>query len=354
MHEIPYIWKHKQRISSNKQNNINKRKHSHTQTSPNKQPYRVPWWNKNLSLLRKTKQQAWKILNNNITTENIINYRRANAKLKFEIKKRKQETTNSFTSTIQPSTPSSQIWTNIRRFCGLNPIRQIHALSNPYTRQTTTNNYEIANILAQHWSDLAKDSNFTQKFRNNKYKTNNLNYQPSLTAQEIEKNITKLELLSALQTLKGSTPGLNRISYQMIKHSSLTTKNRITNLFNQIRNNYIPQSYKNSLIIPIPKPNTDKTEPTSYRPISLNCCLSKTLDKIIAKRLWWFVTHNKFLNPNQFGFKKGKSTSDSLLYVDYLIMKSRKHTSLITLDFSRAFDRVGVHTIVGLSPTTNF
>jgi len=51
-------------------------------------------------------------------------------------------------------------------------------------------------------------------------------------------------------------------------------------------------------------------------------------------------------NPNQFGFKKGMSTSDILLYVDYLIRKSRKHTSLISLYFSRPFDRVGVHTIV--------
>jgi len=132
----------------------------------------------------------------------------------------------------------------------------------------------------------------------------------------------------------------------MIKNSSHTTKNRITKLFNEILNSHIPQAYKTSLIIPILKPNTDKTKTSSYRPISLNCCIAKTLDKIIAKRLWWLVTYNNLINYNQFGFKKGKSTSDCLLYVDYLITKSKMHTSLVTLDFSRAFDRVGVHSII--------
>lgn len=135
----------------------------------------------------------------------------------------------------------------------------------------------------------------------------------------------------------------------MIKNSSLEVHNRIIHHFNNIFNTYIPQTYKNSLIIPMLKPNGNKTEVSSYRPISLKCCVAKLLDKIIARRLWWFVTNNKLLNENQFGFKKGKSVCESLLYADFLISKSlnnKKHTSLITLDFSRAFDRVGVHSII--------
>jgi len=135
----------------------------------------------------------------------------------------------------------------------------------------------------------------------------------------------------------------------MIKNSSPSIKNRILSHFNHIFNHYISQSYKTSLIIPILKPQKDKTDISSYRPISLNCCLSKTMDKIIANRLWWFLNNDKLLHPHQFGFKKGKSTSDNLLYADHIITKSlntRKHTSLISLDFARAFDRVGTHSII--------
>lgn len=73
------------------------------------------------------------------------------------------------------------------------------------------------------------------------------------------------------------------------------------------------------------------------------------LDKIIANRLWWFVTTNKLINNRQFGFKKGSSTIDSLLYIDYQIsncLSLRKHTTIISLDFERAFDKVGIHSIL--------
>jgi len=135
----------------------------------------------------------------------------------------------------------------------------------------------------------------------------------------------------------------------MIKNSSSIVQDRIVSQFNNIFNTYIPQSYKTSLIIPILKPNKNKTDISSYRPISLNCCIGKILDKIISQRLWWFLTNNKLIHPNQFGFKKGKSTSDSLLFVDHLITKSlntKKHISLVSLDFARAFDRVGAHSII--------
>nr|AAA74495.1 unknown protein [Drosophila teissieri] len=316
------------------------------QTSPNAHPTGFHGGTSTSTNCESKNNLRWKKLNRTITLENIIDYRRKNAKFRYELKKRKKEASSSFTSTIHPTTPSSKIWTNIRRFCGLNPIKQIHAISSPENNETTLASNEIANIFAQHLSELSGDWNFSEEFRNNKYRNNLHNYTPSPIAQTIEKNITYLELISALQTLKGSAPGLNRISYQMIKNSSPTTKHRITKLFNEIFNSHIPQAYKTSLIIPILKPNTDKTKTTSYRPISLNCCIAKKLDKIIAKRLWWLVTHSNLLSENQFGFKKGKSTSDCLLYVDYLITKSKMHTSLVTLDFSRAFDRVGVHSII--------
>jgi len=43
-------------------------------------PRTVPWWNQNLSVLKKAKSSKWSILKHNITTYNIIEYKRANAK----------------------------------------------------------------------------------------------------------------------------------------------------------------------------------------------------------------------------------------------------------------------------------
>jgi len=144
-------------------------------------------------------------------------------------------------------------------------------------------------------------------------------------------------MLSALNSLKGSTPSMDRISYSMIKNSPPSFKIRILNHYNNILNTHIPQAYKVSLVLPILKPQKPQIEPKSYRPISLNPCIAKILDKIIAKRLWWFVLTNKLIHNNQFGFKRGKSVLDSLLYVDHLATRSlslKRHLSIISLNNS--------------------
>lgn len=81
-------------------------------------------------------------------------------------------------------------------------------------------------------------------------------------------------------------------------------------------------SYKRSLFTPILKPCGKRDFVTAYRPISLNSCFSKVLDKIIAKRLWWFINTNKLLSSQQTAFKQGKSVGGNLLYLDGLITDS--------------------------------
>lgn len=77
--------------------------------------------------------------------------------------------------------------------------------------------------------------------------------------------------------------------------------------------------------------------------------MSKLLNKIISKRLWWFLSKNNLLHPNQIGFKKGKSIYDSLIFLDHIIshsISSGKHISLISLDFAKAYDKIRIHTIL--------
>ena len=52
---------------------------------------------------------------------------------------------------------------------------------------------------------------------------------------------------------------------------------------------------------------------------------------------------------NQVVFKKGSSVTDALLLLDHLVAESlsaKKHISLISLDFSKAFDKIGVHSTI--------
>lgn len=60
-------------------------------------------------------------------------------------------------------------------------------------------------------------------------------------------------------------------------------------------------------------------------------------------------SNSKLIHNSQVGFKKGKSTIDSPLFVDHLIARTlskENHCSIISLDFVKAFDRIGLHTLL--------
>lgn len=57
-----------------------------------------------------------------------------------------------------------------------------------------------------------------------------------------------------LQTLKGTTPGHDRISYAMVKNAPPALKTRLLTLYNHIFDEgNIPQMWKVANIIPLPK-----------------------------------------------------------------------------------------------------
>ena len=53
-------------------------------------------------------------------------------------------------------------------------------------------------------------------------------------------------------------------------------------------------------------------EITNYRPISVLPCFSKILERIMCNRLYKFLTDQKILHPQQFGFQKGHSIEHAI------------------------------------------
>jgi hypothetical protein len=67
-----------------------------------------------------------------------------------------------------------------------------------------------------------------------------------------------------------------------------------------------------SVVISIPKPGKDPSNPSNYRPISLLSCISKVFERIILKRLNRFVSTQNVLPNHQFGIRAAHSTSHQL------------------------------------------
>ena len=87
-------------------------------------------------------------------------------------------------------------------------------------------------------------------------------------------------LFTLSQANKKSSPGADEIHYLLLTKSPEKVKNYFLKLINELWiKQQIPDSWKLSIIKPILKPNLDKNNITSYRPISLISNVSKIMEK---------------------------------------------------------------------------
>ena len=81
----------------------------------------------------------------------------------------------------------------------------------------------------------------------------------------------------------------------------------------------------------------------NYRPISLLPCISKVFEKIVYTQLFHYLTLNKLLHPNQYGFRAEYSTElaiSELVDRIYLNLDKKGLPLAIFLDLSKAFDTI--------------
>ncbi|GBN29183.1 putative RNA-directed DNA polymerase from transposon X-element, partial [Araneus ventricosus] len=129
----------------------------------------------------------------------------------------------------------------------------------------------------------------------------------------------------------------------MIKHLTTESQDALLNFYNRIwQEQYFPTQWQQAIIIPLLKPGKDPKNPSNYRPIALTCCLCKLLERMINRRLMYYLEANKSLHPSQSGFRKGRSTIDNLLALETdvrLAFLQRKHLVAIFFDIGKAYDR---------------
>ena len=111
-----------------------------------------------------------------------------------------------------------------------------------------------------------------------------------------------------------------------------------------LNNNIIPHTWKLANIIPIPKPNKDMNIGTSYIPISLLSVEKTLLSYVITNNIQHISTQHGFKsNP----FYNHNPTQHKQHHRNRVQPKqtTRKHTSTVALDMSKAFETVNIHTL---------
>ena len=146
------------------------------------------------------------------------------------------------------------------------------------------------------------------------------------------------------ETKKNSAPGEDCISYDLMKLCADSTKQTFCNLLNEcLTKNVFPNAWKEAKVRMVAKPGRDKNFACNYRPISLLSALGKMYERYIYVYLMKELNEKNFLNVNQAGFIKGKSTQEHLLRLAQGIsngFKKRHCTLGLFIDVKAAFDAV--------------
>ena len=98
-----------------------------------------------------------------------------------------------------------------------------------------------------------------------------------------------------------------------------------------------------AILIPILKAGKPRNKGNSYRPISLTSYMCKLMERMVNKRLMWYLERNKILMDEQAGFRQFRSTEDQIAYIAQTIedgYQRQQHTATVWVDMEKAFDKV--------------
>jgi len=150
------------------------------------------------------------------------------------------------------------------------------------------------------------------------------------------------ELLDALSSSNASAFGTDDMHYQMLKHLPSEVLNTLLAILNDIwLTGNFPSSWRQSYVVPIPKPGKDTSNPTNYRHIALTSCIWKVMERMANNRLVWYLERNKIIIPTQSGFRKGRSTTDQLVRLESFVRDAfiqKQYATAIFFDLEKAHD----------------
>ena len=228
------------------------------------------------------------------------------------------------------------------------------------TGQKASSTEEKVDLFANHLEKVHQDSNYhhfnsTWKDTVDNFITNNpqrykCDPEASYENEEegdghkIQKRIKMKEFKQHLRNCKKkSAPGVDKVTYTMLKNLPKKYYNKIMRLYNaSLRTGHFPTPWKLAKTIMVAKPNKDNSKVNNFRPISLISCISKLYERILAARISKHMERNNLYAKTQSGFRKQRMTTDQLLRLSedcHLNFKEKKITAALFVDAEKAFDQ---------------
>ena len=211
-----------------------------------------------------------------------------------------------------------------------------------YKNKTITDAIEIANSFNEYFANIGPNLskkidppvNSTTTYKS--YLTDPTDFRFQF------RRISELEVRTAIDNLENKTScGCDGISNKLLKLIKNEISKPITLIVNQsLKTGIFPKAFKIAKVKPIYKKG-DKADLNNYRPISLLPTISKIFERVIHTQLYKYLSDNKLLCEQQYGFRSQHSTElAAIKLVDYLThnIDTNNIPISIYLDLSKAFD----------------
>ena len=198
-----------------------------------------------------------------------------------------------------------------------------------------------AESLNSHYAAISTDPSYTPPLR-----------KPASLSSTDSQYISEWRVFQLLDHLKPTATGLDGLPAWFLRLGAPAFCKPLAHLFNlSIVTSTVPQQWKQACIRPIPKVSSP-TQHADFRPISITPVLTRVMEKIFVRRF----LYPAFLSPpptlsfaDQFAFRPTGSPAAaiiSLLNIITNLLTSNPFVTVISLDFSKAFDTVRHSTLL--------
>ena len=208
-----------------------------------------------------------------------------------------------------------------------------------------------ANFIRDRQGDIMVESEkVLDRWR--EYFNNLLNEENPSTLEEVPPvegpldNVTRDEVQTAMRKLKaGKAAGPSEVTTEMFTMAGDVGTDMLLEVFrNVIKNDSSPETWGKSITVPLFKGKGDALDCGKYRGLRLLEHGMKIWERVLMKRLEGYL----HIHEHQFGFARGKSTTDAIFVVRQLQEKyvEKKRTLYhIFVDLEKAFDKIPRHAI---------
>lgn len=182
-------------------------------------------------------------------------------------------------------------------------------------------------------------------------------WEPAQECEVLDSPFNLAELTCTISSLRLSAPGRDGVTAPLLRNLPKEAVMFLLALFNASwRTGHIPQVWREGIVVPILKPGKAPSVVAHFRPITLLSVVGKVLERMILRRLQWWLSASSWWSPSVHGGLRGRSVMsavDALVGPIQMALRAGESMAVEILDMTKAYDRILPQTIVNSLRTAN-